>query len=150
MIPEKNRKSCLACQASRSPGLWMLRAGSECVHYCRQDQQHDALRGSTPIDRGEAEGTVRSLVTRLRVLRADLQSAKSAAARTRQLARDAEQACAQVNLDQRSLTDHHTAALEREVEVVNFQAQYDADHLAFGIELDLGLPSTRRPAVNSS
>lgn len=103
----------------------------------------EVLHAQYQAELDKAEGTVRGLVARLAVLRKDLQTAQSEARTTEQLAGDAQRAYAQGNLDQRSLADYQTAALERELEVIDFQTQYDADRLALGIELGIGLPSTR-------
>ncbi len=107
----------------------------------------DMLHAQYQAELDRAESTARSLVARLAVLQADLQAAKSEAANTEQVARLAEQAYGQGNLDQRSVTDYQTAALERELAIVNFQTQYDADRLALDIELGLGVPTTRPGAM---
>jgi outer membrane protein TolC len=90
-----------------------------------------------------AAGTARAIEKRLAVLRNDLQRAKLAAAATERLSRKAERAYAQRNLSERALTDYQTAALERKLEVVSFRTQFDADRLALGIELGIGLPAAR-------
>ncbi|HZU89913.1 MAG TPA: TolC family protein [Stellaceae bacterium] len=90
-----------------------------------------------------ALGTVRALVAQLDRLSADLGEARKAAAAAGSLAATARRAYAQGNLDQRSLTDYETTALERALEVVTIERQRDEDRIFLAVELGLGLPETR-------
>ncbi|MCU4160292.1 TolC family protein [Acidiphilium sp. AL] len=90
-----------------------------------------------------ADGMVHGLSTRIAVLAADLVQARDAAATARRLSRNAENAYAQGNLDQRALVDYQTTALKRELDVIAYQTRLDTDQLALGIELGVGLPRTR-------
>lgn len=94
----------------------------------------------------QTEGTVRALVARIRVLKVDYRQASTAAGAARRLARSAEQAYGQGNIDQRALADYQTTVLERELEAVGFETRLQADELALGIELGVGLPQTRLAA----
>ncbi|MHB1302872.1 MAG: TolC family protein [Acidiphilium sp.] len=91
----------------------------------------------------QTEGTARALVARIRVLKVDYRQASTAAGAARRLARSAEQAYGQGNIDQRALADYQTTVLERELEAVGFETRLQADELALGIELGVGLPQTR-------
>lgn len=98
-----------------------------------------------------AEGTVQALGRRIAALREDLEKAKSESVSANQLAQAAEWAYARGDLDGRSLTDYQTAALARQLEIVNFQTRYNVDRLALGIELGIGLPTARigtSPSMN--
>lgn len=94
-------------------------------------------------DLDRAEGTVRGLNRRITALRADLERARDAAGVAGHVSRNAESAYRQGNLDQRALVDYQTTALRRELNVIIFQTRLDADELALGIELGVGLPRTR-------
>ena len=58
-------------------------------------------------------------------------------------ARTARAAYAQGNLDQRSLTDYETTALQRALEVVDLERSIGADRITLAIELAIGLPAAR-------
>jgi outer membrane protein, heavy metal efflux system len=88
-------------------------------------------------------GTVQALGTNIATLEDDLSRARFAAADAQRALDEANRAYAQNSLDQRALADYQTAALERDLDVINFQAQLNTDKLALGIELGLGLPQTR-------
>jgi outer membrane protein TolC len=90
-----------------------------------------------------ALGTVRALLAQLGRLSADLGEARKAAAVAGSLAATARRAYAQGNLDQRSLTDYETTALERALQVVTIERQRDEDRIFLDVELGLGLPLTR-------
>jgi outer membrane protein TolC len=90
-----------------------------------------------------AVGHVHDLLARLRSLSADLDQARQSAAAAQLIARSAGRAYAQGNLDERSLTDYETTALERALEVVALERQLGEDRISLGVELGLGLPATR-------
>jgi cobalt-zinc-cadmium efflux system outer membrane protein len=90
-----------------------------------------------------AVGTVRALEATIAHLRSDLREARGAAAGARQLAKAAEQAYSQGNLDQRSLADYETTALQREIEAMALERSLGEARIAMTIELGLGLPQTR-------
>ncbi|MGH7115232.1 MAG: TolC family protein [Stellaceae bacterium] len=90
-----------------------------------------------------AVANIHALVTQLASLSADLAAARKAAAAANTLAATARRAYAQGNLDQRTLTDYETTALERALQVVDFERQLGEDRVFLGVELGLGLPRTR-------
>ncbi len=90
-----------------------------------------------------AVANIRALVAQLATLSADLVAARQAAAAANALATTARRAYAQGNLDQRSLTDYETTALERTLQVVEFERQIGEDRVFLAVELGLGLPPTR-------
>ena len=90
-----------------------------------------------------AVATVRALVAQVRQLSADLVTARSAAATAQSLATTAQQAYAQNNLDQRTMTDYVTTALERRLEVITIEKQINEDKIFLAVELGLGLPKVR-------
>lgn len=91
----------------------------------------------------QADGTIHGLTARIAVLSADLVQARAAAAAAQRVANNAENAYGQGNLDQRSLVDYQTTALERQLDVISYQTQLDTDQLDLAIELGVGLPQTR-------
>jgi outer membrane protein TolC len=90
-----------------------------------------------------ATGTARALEVRIRVLRANYREASRHAADAGQIARDARQAYGQGSIDQRALADYQTTVLQRQLDAINFETRMQADELALGIELGIGLPATR-------
>jgi outer membrane protein TolC len=93
------------------------------------------------LDTAVAE--VHGLLAQLASLSAALDRARQAAAAASAIARTARQAYAQGNLDERSLTDFETTALERELEVAALEHQQGDDRIFVAVELGLGLPATQ-------
>jgi outer membrane protein TolC len=90
-----------------------------------------------------ANAHVRALIAQIRQLTADLATARKAAAASQSLATTARQAYAQNNLDQRTVTDYETTALERRLEVIAIERQIVEDKIFVAVELGLGLPKVR-------
>ncbi len=90
----------------------------------------------------DAVSTSNSLIARLQTIKSDLKRSRSASEETGSLADSALRAYKEGNLDQRSLTDYQTTALERQLDVLNFQRALDETTLALSIELATGLPET--------
>ncbi|HEY3909666.1 MAG TPA: TolC family protein [Stellaceae bacterium] len=90
-----------------------------------------------------AVADIHALSAELTTLSADRAAARQAAAAANALATTARQAYAQGNLDQRTLTDYETTALERALQVVEFERQIGEDRVFLAVELGLGLPPTR-------
>jgi cobalt-zinc-cadmium efflux system outer membrane protein len=86
---------------------------------------------------------VHALVAQIRQLSADLATARKAGASAQSLAITARQAYAQNNLDQRTVTDYETTALERRLEVIAIERQIVEDKIFIAVELGLGLPKMR-------
>ncbi len=89
-----------------------------------------------------AVGTSKALVTRIRMISAGLKKARSASAAAGSLAGSALQALQDGNLDERSLTDYQTMALQRQLDVLAYQRALDETTLALSIELGTGFPET--------
>lgn len=89
-----------------------------------------------------AVGEVRGLDAQERRLTAEIARARDAAASAASLARSARSAYAQGNLDQRSLADYETAALERELEADALERSRGEMRIASTLSLALGLPDT--------
>jgi cobalt-zinc-cadmium efflux system outer membrane protein len=87
--------------------------------------------------------TVHGLIAQIHQLSGDLARTRHAAEDARSLARTAHQAYTRSDLDQRTLTDYETAALERALDVVAIQRQIDEDKIFLAVELGLGLPEMR-------
>jgi outer membrane protein, heavy metal efflux system len=90
-----------------------------------------------------AVANVRALASQIRQLSADLVRARKAAAAAESLATTAREAYAQNNLDQRTLSDYETTALERRLEVITIERQINDDKVFIAVELGLGLPRMR-------
>jgi outer membrane protein, heavy metal efflux system len=100
------------------------------------------------LDAAVADG--QALYAQLRRLSADLEPARQAASAAAALAATARRAYAQGDLDQRSLTDYATAALERAVQVTALERQIGEDRVFLAVELGLGLPRTRIALVGAA
>ncbi len=90
-----------------------------------------------------AVGDVHGLVAQERSLSAALVQARAADRTADRLARSAEAAYRQGNLDQRSLADYQTTALQRRLEVVALERSLGEARITLAVELALGLPTTR-------
>jgi len=101
------------------------------------------LRAQFQASLDRAVANTRALVAQIDQLSADLAVARRAAAAARSLAATARQAYSQNNLDQRTLTDYETTALERALQVVAIERQINEDKIFLEVELGLGLPRTR-------
>jgi len=108
----------------------------------------ELLQAQYQAELDKAAGTVKGLVKRISVLNDDVASASAEADIAQRQAHDAEQAYSQGNLDQRSLVDYQTTALDRELEVTDLRNSLDSDQLALSIELGVGLPQTRLAPQN--
>jgi hypothetical protein len=82
-----------------------------------------------------ALANVHALVAQIRQL--------SAAETAQSLATTARQAYAQNNIDQRTVTDYETTALERRLQVISIERQITEDKIFLAVELGLGLPRAR-------
>jgi cobalt-zinc-cadmium efflux system outer membrane protein len=90
-----------------------------------------------------AVATSFGLLAQSRELEAQLAKSRRAAASAGRLAETAGAAYAQGNLDQRTLTDYVTTALQRRIETYALQRDLGEDRIALALELGLGLPKTR-------
>ncbi|MDA8247892.1 MAG: TolC family protein, partial [Rhodospirillales bacterium] len=90
----------------------------------------------------DAVGTSKAIIARIRTIQSDLREARSAAGEAGSLAASALQAFEEGNLDERALTDYQTTALERRLDVLNYQRALDETTLALSIELGTGFPET--------
>jgi outer membrane protein TolC len=88
----------------------------------------------------EAVTTVRGLIAQINQLSADLIRTRRASTEARSTAATAHQAYSRGDLDQRTLTDYETAALERALDVVAIEREIDEDKIFLAVELGLGLP----------
>jgi cobalt-zinc-cadmium efflux system outer membrane protein len=97
----------------------------------------------------QAVGAARGLAITMARLKGYVREARRAAAEADRLSRAARQAYAQGDLDQRSLADYETTALQRQIEAMALERSLGEARIAMTIELGLGLPQTRiLPAVN--
>jgi outer membrane protein, heavy metal efflux system len=103
----------------------------------------DVLHAQYQAELDSTAGTVQSLGTNIATLESDLSRARIAATEAQRVLDQANRAYSKNSVDQRALADYQTTALERDLDVINFQSQLDADRLALEIELGLGLPQMR-------
>jgi outer membrane protein TolC len=90
----------------------------------------------------DAEGTARGLLVRARTAEENLARAREASAAASQLLETAQRAYREGNIDQRDRADFQSTALERQVDVLDYERTLQEDSLALAIELGLGLPQT--------
>lgn len=100
----------------------------------------EQLRAEYQAALDDADGTVHSLIARLRVVTADLARARAGAAQARALLNSAKSAYQNGNIDQRGMVDYQSTLLDRQLEVVGYQRILHEDALALEVELGLGLP----------
>ena len=108
------------------------------------------LRAQYQASLDTAVANIQGLIAQIRQLSADLSAARTAAAAARAIADTARRAYDQNNLDQRSVTDYETTALERALQVVNIERQVNEDKVFLALELGLGLPNMRIALSGSS
>ncbi|MDE2165963.1 MAG: TolC family protein [Alphaproteobacteria bacterium] len=89
-----------------------------------------------------AVGTAHSLLVRAHIAADNLTRARAAAASAEQALDAAESAYHQGNLDQRSLSDYQSTALDREVDVLDYEQALQEDALGLEVELGVGFPPT--------
>lgn len=98
------------------------------------------LRAEYQAALDDADGTVHSLIVRLRVIKADLARARAGVAEATKHLNSAQNAYQNGNLDQRGMVDYQSTLLDRQLEVVGYQKMLHEDALALEVELGLGLP----------
>jgi outer membrane protein, heavy metal efflux system len=98
----------------------------------------------------QAVGTAKGLAATIARLERDVREAHRAANLAAGMSKSAQQAYAQGNLDQRSLADYETTALQREIEAMALERSLGEARISMTIELGLGLPQTRlAPLANA-
>lgn len=98
----------------------------------------------------QAAGTAQGLAVTIARLEGYVREARRAATLATAMSNSARQAYAQGNLDQRSLADFETTALQREIEAMALERSLGEARISMTIELGLGLPQTRiAPLANS-
>jgi outer membrane protein TolC len=96
----------------------------------------------------DAFGGARGLEAQIRRLTADVASASSAAAAADEMSESAQRAYVQGNMDQRSLADFETTALDRRIEALALERALGETQITLTVELGLGLPQTRIATAN--
>lgn len=91
----------------------------------------------------DAFGTVKGLDAQLRRLTGDVSRAGDAAAAAENISASAQRAYAQGNMDQRSLADFQTTALDRRIEALALERSLGETEITLTVELGLGLPQVR-------
>ncbi|HVS77704.1 MAG TPA: TolC family protein, partial [Steroidobacteraceae bacterium] len=97
-----------------------------------------------------ADGAARGLVSQIRRLTSDAQQAERAADAAEAQSKAARQAYAQDTLDQRSLADFETTALQRRIEAMTLERSLGEARITLTVDLGLGLPRTRIAPTGSS
>ena len=90
-----------------------------------------------------ADGAAQGLVSQIGRLTGDAQEAERAAEAAEAQSRSAQQAYAQDTLDQRSLADFQTTALQRRIEALALERSLGEARITLTVDLGLGLPQTR-------
>jgi outer membrane protein TolC len=91
----------------------------------------------------DAFASVSGLDAQIRRLTEDLGDASDAAAAAERMSQSAQKAYAEGSMDQRSLADFETTALERRIEALALARSLGETRIALTVELGLGLPQTR-------
>jgi outer membrane protein TolC len=91
----------------------------------------------------DAFGSAKGLDAQVRRLTEDVRRAAIAAAAAEKMSQSAQQAYAQGNMEQRSLADFETTALERGIEALALERSLGETEISLTVELGLGLPQTR-------
>lgn len=90
-----------------------------------------------------AVGGARGLVSQIQRLTGATEEAERAATDAEAQSRSAQQAYAQDTLDQRSLADFETTALQRRIEAIALERSLGEARITLTVDLGLGLPQTR-------
>lgn len=90
----------------------------------------------------EAFGTAKGLDAQVNRLSEDARKASTTAVAAQKMAQSAERAYAQGDMDQRSLTDFETTALDRRIEAIALERSLAEAQIALTVDLGLGLPRT--------
>jgi outer membrane protein TolC len=90
----------------------------------------------------DAEGTARSLLIQLQSAETNLAAARKARDSAKSILDAAERAYSQGNIDQRALSDFQSTALDREVDVIDYERQLQENALGLSVELGVGFPPT--------
>jgi len=90
----------------------------------------------------DAEGTARGLLVRARAAAANLARAREASTVASSQLEAAQRAFGRGNISQRDLADFQAAALERQIDALDYERTLQENSLALSVELGLGLPQT--------
>jgi outer membrane protein TolC len=97
-----------------------------------------------------ADGTAKGLVSQIKRLTSDVDEAERAAEAAEAQSSAAQRAYAEDTLDQRSLADFQTTALQRRIEAMALERALGEARITLTVDLGLGLPQTRIvPPVDS-
>src|SRR5487761_354797 len=102
----------------------------------------EQLRAEYQSRLDDAEGTARSLLIQMQTAAGNLKDARKALDSARSVLKAAENAYRQGNIDQRALSDFQSTALDREVDVINYERQMQENALGLSVELGVGFPPT--------
>jgi outer membrane protein TolC len=90
----------------------------------------------------DAEGTARSLLAKAHVAESDLAAARQSAANASERLDAAQRAYDAGNIDQRAFADYQTTALDRQLDVINYERALQENAFGLSVELGLGFPRT--------
>jgi outer membrane protein, heavy metal efflux system len=97
-----------------------------------------------------AVGGAKGLVSQIQRLTSDTRQAERAAKAAEAQSKSAQQAYAQDTLDQRSLADFETTALQRRIEALALERALGEARITLTVDLGLGLPQTRIATADGS
>ena len=97
-----------------------------------------------------AVGAAKGLITQIQRLTGDVRDADAAADVAEAQSKAAQQAYAQDNLDQRSLADFQSTALQRRIEAIALERALGETRITLTVDLGLGLPQTRIAPLENS
>lgn len=90
----------------------------------------------------DAEGTARGLLVRAQAAAENLKRAREASTVASSQLEAAQRAFGRGNISQRDLADFQAAALERQIDALDYERTLQEDSLALSVELGLGFPQT--------
>ncbi|MGH8303000.1 MAG: TolC family protein, partial [Steroidobacteraceae bacterium] len=97
-----------------------------------------------------AVGASKGIITQIQRLTSDAHDAEAAADIAEAQSRAAQQAYAQDTLDQRSLADFQSTALQRRIEAIALERSLGEARITLTVDLGLGLPRTRIAPLGNS
>jgi outer membrane protein TolC len=97
----------------------------------------------------DSVSSILALAARSRHIAGDLAQARQSAAAAESHVKAARNAFAQSALDQRSLMDYESTALDRRLDVIGLERGLDEARIALALELGQGLPQTRIAPLDS-
>jgi outer membrane protein TolC len=112
-------------------------------HIAKAEATRELLREKYQAQLDKSAGDARALAAQIKELSRSLGKAEHAADSAQSFVATARKAYERNDLDQRSLSDYETTALQRSIEVMDIKRQLDEDRVFLAVELGLNVPHRR-------